>query len=87
MNNPYFVLSTASRNREGVIMADRVWLELLASTVRILALAAVSFALGMLVERERSDPQPTTCEIVGGWIFCDGEPVTQIIHKDGECEP
>jgi predicted naringenin-chalcone synthase len=31
-------------------------------------------------------PDEASCEIVGGWIFCDGEPVTQIIHKDGECE-
>jgi hypothetical protein len=59
-----------------------VWPELLISTVRILVLAAVSFALGMLVEREHTEPQSTTCEIVGGWIFCDGEPVTQIICKD-----
>jgi hypothetical protein len=61
-----------------------VWPELLISTVRILVLIAVSFALGRLYEREHTEPQPQsiTYEIAGGWIFRDGESVAQIICKD-----
>ena len=64
----------------------RVWPELLMVVMLLLWIAALSFALGVTVSERRSESKPITCEIVGGWIICDGEPVTQIVHKDGECE-